>query len=278
MSRTAPHIIVLGNEKGGTGKSTTAMHVIAACMDADLSVGALDLDGRQKSLARYLENRQSYMEDNDVELFMPVFRSLQPAQLDLRADSEEADRNAFMEALTLVSIGADVVVIDTPGSSSYLGQLAHRIADTLITPMNDSFMDFDLLGTVDVKSGKVKRPSIYAEMVWDAKKNKAAKAAKPIDWIVIRNRLSPLDAHNKRRVEASIKELSRRVGFRFEPGLSERVIYRELFLKGLTLLDFGMEGVGGSMTMSHVAAKQELRDLLQALDLPFFAEEQKRSA
>jgi len=278
MSRTAPHIIVLGNEKGGTGKSTTAMHVIAACMDADLSVGALDLDGRQKSLARYLENRQSYMDDNDIELFMPVFRSLQPAQMELRSKSEEADRNAFMEALTLVSIGADVVVIDTPGSSSYLGQLAHRIADTLITPMNDSFMDFDLLGTVDVKSGKVTRPSIYAEMVWDAKKNKAAKAAKPIDWIVIRNRLSPLDAHNKRRVEASIKELSRRVGFRFEPGLSERVIYRELFLKGLTLLDFGVEGVGGSMTMSHVAAKQELRDLLHALDLSFFAEAQKRSA
>lgn len=278
MSRTAPHIIVLGNEKGGTGKSTTAMHIIAACMDADISVGALDLDGRQKSLARYLENRQAFMQENGVELLMPVFRSLQPALLDRRDESEEADRQAFMEALTLVSIGADVVVIDTPGSNSYLGQLAHRIADTLITPMNDSFMDFDLLGQVDVKSGKVKRPSIYAEMVWDAKKNKASKNGKPIDWIVIRNRLSPLDAHNKRRVEASIRELARRIGFRFEPGLSERVIYRELFLKGLTLMDFGADGLDVKMSMSHVAARQELRDLFDALQLPVFEELQKQSA
>lgn len=278
MSMTAPHIIVLGNEKGGTGKSTTAMHVIAACLEEGLSVGALDLDGRQKSLTRYLENREAYAQKTGAELYMPVFRALQPSNLDTRAASEEADRDAFMEALTLVSIGADVVVIDTPGSNSYLGQLAHRIADTLITPMNDSFMDFDLLGRVDEESGKVQRPSLYAEMVWDARKNKAAKGGKPIDWIVVRNRLSPLDAHNKRRVEASIKELARRVGFRFEVGLSERVIYRELFLKGLTLLDFGVEGIEGAMTMSHVAARQELRDLLSGLQLPHLSVEEKLSA
>jgi chromosome partitioning protein len=65
-----------------------------------------------------------------------------------------------------------------------------------------------------------------------------------------------------------IEALSRRIGFRVAAGLSERVIYKELFLNGLTLLDLKRGGAGPSLTMSHVAARQEVRDLVAALNLP----------
>jgi chromosome partitioning protein len=90
---------------------------------------------------------------------------------------------------------------------------------------------------------------------------------RPVDWLVVRNRLSSIAARNKRDMGSVIEALARRIGFRTAQGLSERVIYRELFLNGLTLLDL-RHGSGPSMTMSHVAARQEVRDLVAALNLP----------
>jgi chromosome partitioning protein len=84
----------------------------------------------------------------------------------------------------------------------------------------------------------------------------------------MRNRLSPLDAKNKRRVGDALTALAQRIGFRVAPGLSERVIYREMFTAGLTLLDLSDEGAAASFTLSHVAARQELRDLILGLNLP----------
>lgn len=278
MSHNRPYIVVLGNEKGGSGKSTTAMHIVAACLKAGQKVGVLDLDGRQRSLTRYLENRAAYAEKHKVKLEMPVFQSLIPADLETRDESRAADETAFRDALANVSQDADIVVIDCPGSNTYLGRLGHEAADTLITPVNDSFMDFDLLGQVDPATYKVVRPSFYAELVWESRKNRAVKGGKPIDWVVMRNRLSPLDAHNKRRVERALVDLAKRVGFRFEAGLCERVVYREMFVKGLTLLDLRGPGRSGDLTMSQVAARQELRDLMNALKLPGVEEPLKQSA
>ncbi|HSF95462.1 MAG TPA: division plane positioning ATPase MipZ, partial [Thermohalobaculum sp.] len=161
----------------------------------------------------------------------------------------------------------DFVVIDTPGAVTPLSEAAHAAADTLITPINDSMIDFDLLGRVDPETGKVKGPSIYSEMVWSARQRRAARRLKPIDWLVLRNRMAMLDSRNKHRVGAVMAELSKRIGFRIAPGFSERVIFRELFLTGLTLLDIE-DGGPIPMTMSHVAARQEVRDLLKALNLP----------
>jgi chromosome partitioning protein len=62
-----------------------------------------------------------------------------------------------------------------------------------------------------------------------------------------------------------MNELSRRVGFRIIPGLGERVIYRELFPKGLTLLDLQAIGEVG---LGHIAARQELRETIAGLALP----------
>src|SRR3546814_12498496 len=70
-----------------------------------------------------------------------------------------------------------------------------------------------------------------------------------------RNRLAHREARNMRRVGAALGELAKRVGFRVIPGLSERVIYRELFPRGLTLLDLAAMG---QTSLSHVAARQEL--------------------
>jgi len=160
------------------------------------------------------------------------------------------------------------VVIDTPGSDTHLSRLAHTWADTLLTPLNDSFIDLDLLARVDPETLKIVRPSVYAEAVWKQRQIRAVQGARPVDWIVMRNRLSSLAARNKRDMGTVIEALARRIGFRVAAGLSERVIYRELFLSGLTLLDLKRGGAGPSLTMSHVAARQEVRDLVAALNLP----------
>jgi chromosome partitioning protein len=257
-----PHVIVLGNEKGGSGKSTTAMHIVSALMAAGYKVAALDLDGRQKSLARYIENRRSFADKKGLNLHVPEVTVLQDVD-------EATDLLNFAHAFDAACAAADVVVIDCPGRDSVMSREAHAHADTLITPMNDSFVDLDLLATIDPDSFKVIRPSFYAELVWKCRQQRAKRDRGNVDWIVLRNRLSHLEARNMRRVGAALEELAKRIGFRVAPGLSERVIYRELFLKGLTLLDLkDAKAMGEAMSMSHVAARQELRDIITALRLP----------
>ena len=252
------HIIVVGNEKGGSGKSTTCMHVATALARLGQRVGAIDLDLRQRSFGRYLENRRAYLAQADLDLPSPEYRDLP------EADGQDARLSQAVEELDGTK---DFIVIDCPGSHTRLSQLAHTMADTLITPLNDSFVDFDLLARIDPETGKVKGPSIYAEMVWNARQLRAQAGLKPIDWIVLRNRLGAQAMHNKRKVGAALEDLSRRIGFRVSPGFAERVIFRELFPRGLTVLDLKDTGVD-QMNMSNVAARQEVRDLMRELRLP----------
>jgi chromosome partitioning protein len=262
-----PHVIVLGNEKGGSGKSTTAMHIISSLMTSGYNVAALDLDGRQKSLARYIENRHNFSQKNGLNLNVPSVTVLND-------DTEATDKATFAKAFEQACTDRDIVVIDCPGRDSVMSREAHAHADTLITPMNDSFVDLDLLATIDPDTFKVIKPSFYAELVWKCRQQRAKFDRGNVDWIVLRNRLSHLEARNMRRVGAALDELSKRIGFRTMSGLSERVIYRELFLKGLTLLDLkDAKSVGEAMSMSHVAARQELRDIITALKLPSAAQQ-----
>jgi chromosome partitioning protein len=252
MATHGAHVIVFANEKGGTGKSTTAVHVAVALAAQGRSVAALDLDHRQKTLARYLENRAATMKRRGVELPQPSFAVV---------DGEES----FEAKLAEATASADFVVIDTPGRDDPIARRAATLANTLVTPMNDSFVDFDLIGQVDAETYKVSRPSFYSELIWDARKARAKTDGATIDWIVLRNRMQHIEARNMRRVGEALIALSKRVGFRIIPGLGERVIYRELFPSGLTMLDIGqIPDIG----LGHVAARQELRELVAGLALP----------
>jgi chromosome partitioning protein len=258
----SPHILVVGTEKGGAGKSTVSIHLIVAALKSGLSVGAMDLDTRQGSLRRYLDVRAT-----QPNLPMPqVAHILASTARDLDLASED-DEMALDHAMS--SLGAcDLIVIDTPGSDTALSRHAHARADTLLTPMNDSFVDFAVLGEVEPETYRVLRPSHYAEMVWDARKAKAKSSGQAFDWLVMRNRMSSLDARNKRRVGEGLSNLASRIGFRTTPGFAERVIYRELYPLGLTVLDVRSDDPQHPLSMSHVAARQELRELITALNLP----------
>jgi chromosome partitioning protein len=261
------HIIVVGNEKGGSGKSTTCMHVATALARMGHRVGALDLDLRQKSFARYIENRRAYLARTGLALASPDYHDLPEIAADRLAPGENPYDARLSAAVSALEPQSDFIVIDCPGSHTRLSQVAHSLADTLVTPLNDSFVDFDLLARVDPETGKVKGPSIYAEMVWNARQLRAQAGLKPIDWIVLRNRLGAQQMHNKKKVGDALADLSRRIGFRVAPGFSERVIFRELFPRGLTLLDLKDTGVD-QLNLSNIAARQEVRDLIAALNLP----------
>ena len=248
------HLIVFANEKGGTGKSTTAVHVAVALAAQGRRVAAIDLDTRQRTMVRYLENRAATALRESAELVTPRFEVFDP----------EKDAN-ILGRIDALAEDAEFVIVDTPGRDDPYAMKAVTRADTLVTPINDSFIDLDLIGQVDPDTYRIKRPSFYAEIVWDARKVRAKTDGGTVDWVVLRNRLQHLEAKNMRRVGQAVDELSKRVGFRVIPGLGERVIYRELFPKGLTLLDLGaIKEVG----LSHVAARQELREMVSGLQLP----------
>ncbi|MDX5358561.1 MAG: division plane positioning ATPase MipZ [Rhodobacterales bacterium] len=261
------HIIVVGNEKGGSGKSTTCMHVATALARSGFRVGALDLDLRQRTFGRYVENRIAFAQKSGLALPTPDMRDLPEVEAGQLQPGENAYDHRLSAAVSALDAGSDFIVIDCPGSHTRLSQLAHSLADTLITPMNDSFIDFDLLARIDPESNKILGPSIYSEMVWQARQLRAQAGLKPIDWIVLRNRLGAQQMHNKKKVGKALEDLSRRIGFRVIPGFSERVIFRELFPRGLTLLDLKDVGVD-NLNISNVAARQELRDLMRAVNLP----------
>jgi chromosome partitioning protein len=261
------HIIVVGNEKGGAGKSTVSMHVATALARMGKTVGVLDLDLRQKTCGRYLENRSKFLKDSGLDLPSPVYHELPVLDPSTLAQGENANDKRLSAAVAELEASSDFIIIDCPGSHTRLAQVAHTLADTLITPLNDSFVDFDLLARVDNDGEKIMGPSVYSEMVWNARQMRAQAGLPPIDWVVLRNRLGAQQMVNKLKLEKAITKLAKRIGFRVSPGFSERVVFRELFPRGLTLLDLKDTGVK-QLNISNVAARQELRELIKTLELP----------
>ena len=248
------HHIVFANEKGGTGKSTTAVHVAIALASRGARVACIDLDSRQRTLYRYLENRRDTIKRRGIHLAMPMFEVF------------EHDSQATLERqVDRLSQDNDFMIYDTPGRDDKYARFVATRANTLVTPINDSFVDFDLIGQVDAENFKVRRLSFYAELIWEARKERAKADGVTIDWVVVRNRLHNMEARNQQRMTDAIAELSKRVGFRSVPGLNERVIYRELFPSGLTLID---KGHLGQLATAHIVARQELRELVTGLALP----------
>ena len=262
-----PHVIVLGNEKGGSGKSTTAIHIIVALLRAGYNVGAMDLDARQGTLAGTLAARRHFVETKQVKLPLPEFCAVHRSALDHRLEAE-AEEQARFDAAFAGLAASDVVVIDCPGADTYLSRYGHSQADTLITPINDSFVDFSMLAKVEPEKHDIVHPSIYSEMVWEARKQRFSRDRGRIDRIVMRNRLAASEARNKRDVGETLDSLAKRIGFRTVKGFGERVIFRELYLQGLTLMDVREANVGIALGLSHIAASNEVRSLVGAIHLP----------
>lgn len=278
-SPQSAHVVVLGNEKGGSGKSTTALHIAVALLKAGQRVATIDLDSRQQSFTHYIENRRAWAERARLKLEMPTHYCV------ARADGNSLDANEaqefenFSRAIGAIEHSHDVVVVDTPGNDTYLMRLAHSMADTLVTPLNDSFVDFDVLATLDPTNFTVTGESHYANMVRDARRQRRLVDGKLIDWIVVRNRLATLGSRNKRLVGEGINELGKRMGFRSADGFAERVVYREFFPRGLTALDDLDEATLGTRpSMSHVTAREEVITLLNALRLPMSENGKRRAA
>jgi chromosome partitioning protein len=268
-SPKSAHVVVLANEKGGSGKTTTAMHVIVALLKAGQKVASIDVDSRQKSLTHYVANRCIWAKKTGLPLEVPEHHAVERANGRSIESNEEAEFADFAAALNAVEHTHDFVVVDTPASDSYLMRLAHAMADTLVTPLNDSYVDFDVLARVDPESLEVTGESHYAEVVREARRQRRLVEEGDTDWIVMRNRVGQFETKNGRNVADGLLDLSRRLSFRVCEGFSERVIYRELFPRGLTALDSLDEmTLGTRPSLSHLAARQEVRGLIDTLKLP----------
>jgi chromosome partitioning protein len=275
----AAHVVVLGNEKGGAGKSTLAMHVAIALMNFGQRVASIDLDLRQKSFTHYIENRRSWAKYSGIHLALPAHFSVARGTTQKLDENEAIEFTGFVDALTAVEQTHDFIVVDTAGSDTHLTRLAHSMADTLITPLNDSFVDFAVLGMVDPATYSVTGESHYAKMVREARTQRRLADGVQMDWVVARNRLSMLDSRNKQRVVKGLSELALRLGFRSTDALAERVIYREFFPRGLTALDnLDEKTLGTRPSLSHLTARQELMNLMQTLKLPLDERGQQRAA
>ncbi|MDR1391258.1 MAG: division plane positioning ATPase MipZ [Holosporales bacterium] len=256
-------IIVFGNQKGGTGKSTLAMHLVVNLLQTGNKIATIDVDARQGTFTRYIENREKTKKENPVVL-TPVHAALFESEADSVLEQRKEDLANFSALINSLQL-YDYIVVDTPGNDNYLSRVAHSFADVIITPMNESFIDLDLLVRIsDTTEGQLK-PSSYAEMVWNQKKEKAIRDKGMIDWIVLVNRMSSAASKNRYELDKVLSALSKRIGFRLAKGFKERVIFRELFLSGLTLLDRNVSSA--QISLSHIAARQELNDLIRALNI-----------
>jgi chromosome partitioning protein len=273
------HVVVLGNEKGGSGKSTIALHIAVALLKAGQRVATIDVDCRQRSFTHYIENRNAWARRTGLGLEVPYHHCIELGDSMQIADNESAEFAQFSAAVSEVERCYDFIVIDTPGTDSYLMRLAHAMADTLVTPLNDSFMDFDVLGTIDPATYVVTGESHYTEMVQDARRKRRQLDGAGIDWIVVRNRLSMHGSRNKQLVAGGLNDLSFKIGFRSIDGLAERAVYREFFPRGLTALDDLDEAtLGTRASISHMAARKEVTSLLYQLKLPLDERGRRRAA
>jgi chromosome partitioning protein len=276
---TSAHVIVMGNEKGGAGKSTIAMHVAGALMNFGQRVASIDLDLRQKSLTHYVENRRTWAAYSGTKLAIPTHFCVARGSTQNLEENETIEFAGFVDALTAVEQDHDFIVVDTAGSDTHLTRLAHSMANTLVTPLNDSFLDFDVLGVVDPATFAVTAESHYAKMVREARQQRRLADGVQMDWVVVRNRLSMLDSRNKQRILQGLNELALRLGFRTADALAERVIYRELFPRGLTALDeLNEKTLGARPNLSHLTARHEILNFVAALNLPLDERAQRRAA
>lgn len=269
MQRANAHVIVLGNEKGGSGKSTTALHLAIYLAYQGARVATIDTDSRQQTLTSYVANRRKWAKTLAVKIPQPAHFYLPQPRSDSHAENDRVAFELFRSAITDVEGKVDFVIIDTPGFDTHLTRLAHSLADTLVTPLNDSLIDLDVIARIDPDTGDVREVSHYTRLVQRARAERLNVDGRSIDWVLVRNRISMLGSRNTRLVQTGLENISARVGCSVADGIAERVIFRSLFPFGMTVFDpLDEEMLGGAPTMSHVTARQEYRGLVDALNLP----------
>ena len=298
--RSRPHVIVIGNQKGGSGKSTFAMHIIVALLKAGKRVASFDLDINQQTLTRYISNRRESDHERERSLELPdhypvsaavvangarghgidlrrfIARFTKTARAHKEGDftngsgfNHSADLSQFV--LRLKEIGRehnhDFIIIDTPAGVQHLSLIAHGMADTLITPINDSFFDLDVLVAME-RSDLEPQPSGYAKMVSRALDARCQVSGRATDWIVVRNRLESIESNNQRQVNRVLDVIQRTLGFRIARGLLERPVYREFFTAGLTVFDSVEElHSARASNQANLLARLEVRNLLREIGL-----------
>lgn len=276
--RLRAHVIVVGNEKGGSGKSTVALHVAIGLMRLGYSVGTIDLDSHQATLTTAMKNRwrtiaqageERVPGDSVADMAMPehihIDRVQNTSDMFARRDQERQHLELVIDEL---ASRHDFIVIDTPGSDRFLSLVGHSYADTLLTPMNDSFVDLDLLAKIDPASMRPTKASIYTEMVWDLTRQRQKRDGRTINWFVMRNRLSIEDSAHKQDISRLLDDLQRPLGFNVAPGFSEREVFRHLFLHGLTMLDLREDSRWAqryTLNLANINARQEVRNLVRMI-------------
>jgi chromosome partitioning protein len=249
MHRARPkaRIITIANEKGGAGKSTVAFHLCVALADAGRKVLAIDLDRRQRTLSNALTNREGTARRLNTAL--PT-----PRHLVLGHDSG----SMLLQEMVRVGHDCDTVVIDAPGYDSPIARRAIALADTLVTPVNGSFADVDLLGRFSPVSMKYSGPGCFAELVDGIRKARFELRQPALDWLVVMNRVRKGGSRCQTTVEHALAKLEKHIGFRMVHGLADRVAYRELIQLGLTHLDLKRIP---QLPRTHSLARDEILNL-----------------
>ena len=260
MSTKRAHVIVISNEKGGTGKSTISMHLAIKLMQEKFSVAVVDMDGRQSTLSHYIENRKKFCSENKLNLPIPELLTIEPKE---DTNQFEMHRQDVEKQISALLDKYDALVIDTPGNKNYLFEEAHKFADTLITPMSDSLIDLNVISEIDFAHPDTHHAGRYAQYIWEIKKYMAIHGKPMLNWIVVGNKISSHNSRNKNQVFGYLEKAAKTYGFRVAPAIRDRVIYKELFLQGLTVLDLSTEELKCRLSISHIAAKQEIRKLAE---------------
>jgi chromosome partitioning protein len=283
-AHSPPHVVVVGNQKGGSGKSTFAMHIIVALLKAGKRVASFDLDLNQQTLTRYLGNRHEWDRKHEQKLELPdhfpvteevhgptlrrfisrlkrIGRAHNDDFIGSSALSHSADLRRFISQLKKIGRAHkhDFIVIDTPGGVQHLSLIAHGMADTLITPINDSLVDLDVLVMME-QSDLEPQPSAYAKAVWRALDARRKVSGRTADWIVVRNRLESVESSNQHQITQVLDVIQRTVGFRIARGLLERPVYREFFAAGLTVLD-PIEGFESATVPACLEVQRLIREI-----------------
>ncbi len=255
-SRPHPHghVITFANEKGGVGKSTLAFHCAVALAHAGHDVLAIDLDRRQHSLDTAFTNRDATARSLQVDLPRPRHLVLdKPCGAQLNQE------------ITRIGAKASIIILDVAGHDSRIARYAMAMADTLITPMNSSGVDLDLLGKFDPVNHRLKQPGAFAQLVCGLQHERRERGMKELDWVVMKNRVRTTERRQQERIDDALAQLATSIGFRMGEGFRERVAYRELFAFGLTHLD--LRYIPG-LARLQASTGDEIHRLVEDLNLP----------